>query len=302
MARIISGTDLSREIRGEIAVEVGTLGERGVVPGLAVVLIGSDPASEVYVRMKAQACERVGMVSRTVTLPAEIGRDQLFEVIDSLNGDRAIHGILVQLPLPGHLPYKEVLERVDPAKDVDGFHPLNAGRAFVGDPAGFVPATPAGIMEILSREKVSTHGKHVVIVGRSLIVSKPLASLLMAPGPNATVTLTHKYTVDLAAHTRMADILVVAVGKPGLITGEMVKQGVVVIDVGVTRVDDPDLDAGYRIAGDVDFDSVSQVASAITPVPGGVGPMTITMLLANTLKAARRSIDSADRAATRPTV
>src|SRR5690606_22221255 len=219
----------------------------GVVPGLAVVLVGSDPASQVYVRMKARACERVGIASRTLHLDADIGSDELFGVIDGLNADPDVHGILVQLPLPEHLPYKEVLERVDPSKDVDGFHPLNAGLAFVGSPRGFVPATPAGIMEIIRREEIPTHGKHVVIVGRSLIVSKPLASLLMAPGPNATVTLTHKYTVDLASHTRMADILVVAVGKPGLITADMVKPGVVVIDVGTTRVEDPTAEAGYRI-------------------------------------------------------
>jgi methylenetetrahydrofolate dehydrogenase (NADP+) / methenyltetrahydrofolate cyclohydrolase len=289
MARLISGTDISKEMRAEIAERVGELRERGVVPGLAVVLVGSDDASEVYVRMKARACERAGMVSRTIHLRADIGTDELFGVIDGLNADPTVHGILVQLPLPQHLPYKEVLERVAPAKDVDGFHPLNAGRAFVGDPKGFVPATPAGIMEMLRREQVPTHGRHVVIVGRSLIVSKPLASLLMAPGPNATVTLTHKYTSDLASHTRMADILVVAVGKPGLITREMVKPGVVVIDVGVTRVEDPSSPEGYRIVGDVDFDGVGEVAEAITPVPGGVGPMTITMLLANTLTAARRA-------------
>lgn len=289
MARIIDGTAMSREIRGEIATGVAELKERGVVPGLAVVLVGNDPASHVYVNMKARACERVGMLSRTIQMDEGVGREELFRVIDGLNADPDIHGILVQLPIPQHLPYKEVLERVDPSKDVDGFHPLNAGRAFVGDPRGFVPATPAGIMEMIRREGIPTHGKHVVIVGRSLIVSKPLASLLMAPGPNATVTLTHKYTEDLASHTRMADILVVAVGKPGLITADMVKPGVVVIDVGVTRVDDPDTDGGYRIEGDVDFEGVSELASAITPVPGGVGPMTITMLLSNTLKAAQSS-------------
>jgi len=287
LARVISGTEMSREIRAELAMEVSALSRRGVTPALAVILVGVDAASEVYVKMKAQACERIGMVSRTFHLPAEIGRDELFGVIDGLNADPRIHGILVQLPLPEHLPYKKILERVVPEKDVDGFHPLNAGRAFVGDPRGFVPATPAGILEMLRREGVPTHGRHVVIVGRSLIVSKPLASLLMAPGLNATVTLTHKYTTDLPAHTRMADILVVAVGKPGLITADMVKPGVVVIDVGVTRVVDEGCASGYRIAGDVDFESVGRVAEAITPVPGGVGPMTITMLLANTLKAAR---------------
>lgn len=294
MARIIDGTEISREIRGEIAAGVERLRGKGIVPGLAVVLVGSDDASEVYVRMKARACERVGMVSRTLHLPEDVGTDELFGVIDGLNSDPAVHGILVQLPLPPHLPYKAVLERVDPSKDVDGFHPLNAGRAFVGDPKGFVPATPAGIMEMLNRESVPTHGRHVVIVGRSLIVSKPLASLLMAPGPNATVTLTHKYTTDLKSHTRMADILVVAVGKPGLITEDMVKPGAVVIDVGVTRVPDPSAPEGYRIAGDVDFEGVSRVAGAITPVPGGVGPMTITMLLANTLKAARRTVGNSE--------
>src|SRR5690606_4086490 len=243
-----------------------------------------------YVRNKTRACEQLGMNGRTIHLPETVSRDELFGVIDGLNADPDVHGILVQLPIPAHLPYKSVLERIHPDKDVDGFHPLNNGLAFVGDPRGFIPATPAGIMEMLRREEVPTHGRHVVIVGRSLIVSKPLMSLLMAPGPNATVTLTHKYTPDLASHTRMADILVVAVGKPGLITPDMVKPGAVVIDVGTSRVAD-DSERGYRIAGDVDFEGVSRVASAITPVPGGVGPMTITMLLANTVEAARRVRD-----------
>jgi methylenetetrahydrofolate dehydrogenase (NADP+) / methenyltetrahydrofolate cyclohydrolase len=289
-ARIISGTEISKSIRAEIQKGVAELESKGVTPTLAVVLVGSDPASQVYVRMKAQACERVGMGSRTVELPDDVVVDELFGVIDGLNADPRVHGILVQLPLPDHLPYKQVLQRVAPHKDVDGFHPLNAGLAFVGEPEGFVPATPAGIMKLLEWEKVPTHGRHVVIVGRSLIVSKPLASLLMAPGPNATVTLTHKYTKDLASHTRMADILVVAVGKPGLITADMVKPGVVVFDVGTTRVEDSSAEGGYRIRGDVDFEAVSEVAEAITPVPGGVGPMTITMLLANTLEAARRTL------------
>jgi methylenetetrahydrofolate dehydrogenase (NADP+)/methenyltetrahydrofolate cyclohydrolase len=293
MARIIDGTGLSRSMRAEIAEGVAGLRERGVVPRLTVVLVGSDPASEVYVRGKTRACGEVGMIGRTIHLPADVAREELFGVIDGLNADPAVHGILVQLPIPEHLAYKAVLERISPGKDVDGFHPLNAGLAFVGDPRGFVPATPAGILAILRSERVPTEGRHVVIVGRSLIVSKPLASLLMAPGPNATVTLTHKYTTELASHTRMADILVVAVGKPGLITAEMVKPGAVVIDVGVNRVPDESAPRGYRIVGDVDFDAVSRVASAITPVPGGVGPMTITALLANTLEAARRSADGA---------
>ena len=288
MARIIDGAGISRVMRAEIAEQVTELRARGTIPGLAVVLVGDDPASEVYVRSKTQACADVGMHGRTLRFPTDITQAELFGVIDGLNADPEVHGILVQLPIPEHLAYKVVLERIHPDKDVDGFHPLNVGRAFVGDPAGFIPATPAGIMEMIRREEVQTHGKHVVIVGRSLIVSKPLASLLMAPGPNATVTLTHKYTTDLASHTRMADILVVAVGKPGLITRDMVKPGVVVFDVGVNRVDDPAAARGHRIVGDVDFEAVGEVASAITPVPGGVGPMTITMLLANTLAAARR--------------
>jgi methylenetetrahydrofolate dehydrogenase (NADP+)/methenyltetrahydrofolate cyclohydrolase len=295
MSRIIDGAALSRTIRTEIAKGVAEVTERGVVPQLTVVLVGNDPASEVYVRSKTRACEEAGMRGRTLHFPVDVTREELFGVIDALNADPEVHGILVQLPIPEHLPYKQVLERIDPDKDVDGFHPLNAGLAFVGDPRGFVPATPAGIMEMLRREEVDTHGKHVVIVGRSLIVSKPLASLLMAPGPNATVTLTHKYTEDLASHTRMADILVVAVGKPGLITGDMLKPGAVVIDVGTSRVADEDAPRGYRLRGDVDFESVSKVASAITPVPGGVGPMTITMLLSNTLEAARRTLSAPAR-------
>jgi methylenetetrahydrofolate dehydrogenase (NADP+) / methenyltetrahydrofolate cyclohydrolase len=289
VAKIIDGTAIAREIRAEVAAGVAQLRAEGTVPGLAVVLVGADAASEVYVGAKARACHAAGMHDRLLHLPEAVSAEELYGTIDGLNADPEIHGILVQLPLPAHLNAKAVLERIHPAKDVDGFHPLNVGRAFVGDPEGFVPATPAGIMELLRRERVETHGRHVVIVGRSLIVSKPLASLLMAPGPNATVTLTHRHTVDLEAHTRMADILVVAVGKPGLITRDMVKPGVVVFDVGVTRVDDPSAPKGYVIRGDVDFDGVSAVADAITPVPGGVGPMTIAMLMRNTLKAARRA-------------
>jgi methylenetetrahydrofolate dehydrogenase (NADP+)/methenyltetrahydrofolate cyclohydrolase len=251
----------------------------------------------VYVRSKARACEEAGMRSRVHQLPEETAAEELAGVIDGLNADPEVHGVLVQLPLPAHLNAKTFLERVHPAKDVDGFHPMNVGRAFVGDPAGFVPATPAGIMELLRHERIETHGRHAVIVGRSLIVSKPLASLLMAPGPNATVTLAHRHTADLAAHTRMADILVVAVGKPGLVTADMVKPGAAVFDVGVTRVEDPSAPKGYVIRGDVDFEAVAARASAITPVPGGVGPMTIAMLLRNTLKAARRAHERARRRA-----
>jgi methylenetetrahydrofolate dehydrogenase (NADP+) / methenyltetrahydrofolate cyclohydrolase len=288
VAKIINGTEIAREIRAEAAAEVERLSAEGTVPGLAVILVGSDPASEVYVRSKTRACHEAGMHDRLLHLPETVSAEELFGAIDGLNADPAVHGILVQLPLPPHINPKAVLERVHPAKDVDGFHPLNVGRAFVGDPRGFVPATPAGIMELLRRERIETHGRHAVVVGRSLIVSKPLASLLMAPGPNATVTLTHRHTVDLASHTRMADILVVAVGKPGLITADMVKPGAAVFDVGTTRVPDEHHHKGYVIKGDVDFDAVAEIAGHITPVPGGVGPMTIAMLLRNTVEAALR--------------
>lgn len=289
MARIIDGAAIGQIIRAELAEEVEHLARDGMVPGLAVVLVGEDPASEVYVSAKTRACRALGMRDRTLHLPADVGQDELFGVIDGLNADPTVHGILVQLPLPPHLEPKPILERIRPRKDVDGFHPLNVGRTFVGDPRGFPPATPAGIMELLRREEVPTRGRHAVIVGRSLIVSKPLASLLMAPGPDASVTLVHRHTPDIAPHTRMADILIVAVGKPGLISADMVKPGAVVIDVGVNRVPDEGEDKGYRIVGDVDFDAVAEVAGAITPVPGGVGPMTIAMLLRNTVDAARRS-------------
>ncbi|HET7462779.1 MAG TPA: bifunctional 5,10-methylenetetrahydrofolate dehydrogenase/5,10-methenyltetrahydrofolate cyclohydrolase [Longimicrobium sp.] len=287
-AKIIDGAACGRAIRDEVAAETARLKAEGTTPGLAVVLVGGDPASQVYVRSKTRACHEAGMHDRLVELPDTVSQDELFGVIDGLNADPAIHGILVQLPLPAHIHPKAVLERVHPSKDVDGFHPLNVGRAFVGDPRGFVPATPAGIMELLRHERIETHGQHAVIVGRSLIVSKPLASLLMAPGPNATVTLTHRHTVNLAQHTRMADILVVAVGKPGLITADMVKPGAAVFDVGTTRVPDEHHAKGYVIKGDVDFEAVSEVAGHITPVPGGVGPMTIAMLLRNTVEAAMR--------------
>lgn len=294
MARILSGTELSRRLRGEIASEVDELRQAGVEPALTAVLVGEDPASELYVRKKAEACERVGIRQRTIRLEAEVSPAELHGVINGVNTDPGVHGILVQLPLPGHLPQKAVLEWVHPAKDVDGFHPLNVGRAFVGDPEAFLPATPAGIMALVKDAEIPTYGQHVVIVGRSLIVGKPLASLFMAPGADATVTLAHRHTRDLASHTRAADILIVAVGKPNLITAGMVKPGATVIDVGITRVPDPERANGSRLAGDVDFDEVSKIAGAITPVPGGVGPMTITFLLRNTVDAARRSTRAGD--------
>jgi methylenetetrahydrofolate dehydrogenase (NADP+)/methenyltetrahydrofolate cyclohydrolase len=294
VARILSGTELSRRLRLEIASEIDELREAGVEPALTAVLVGDDPASQLYVRKKAEACGRVGIRQRTIRLPEDVSAAELHGVIDGLNADPGVHGILVQLPLPSHLAQKSILERVHPSKDVDGFHPLNVGRAFVGDPQAFLPATPAGIMALVKDAEIPTYGQHVVIVGRSLIVGKPLASLFMAPGTDATVTLTHRHTRDLAAHTRSADILIVAVGKPELITADMVKPGVTVVDVGITRVPDPERVGGSRLAGDVDFDAVSEIAGAITPVPGGVGPMTITFLLRNTVDAARRSTQGSD--------
>lgn len=288
MSRIIDGTEISRVMREEMGREVAALRASGITPGLSVVLVGNNPASQAYVASKTRACEALGMRGHTLHLPEEVSKEELFAVIDRLNADPAVHGILVQLPLPAHLPYKAVLEHIHPDKDVDGFHPLNAGLAFVGDPRAFIPCTPAGIMEMIRRENIPTRGKHVVIVGRSLIVSKPLASLLMAPGPDATVTLTHRHTQDLASLTRQADILIVAVGKQNLITADMVKPGVVVFDVGQNRIPDESSPRGSRMVGDVDFAAVSEKAEAITPVPGGVGPMTITMLLANTIQAARQ--------------
>jgi methylenetetrahydrofolate dehydrogenase (NADP+) / methenyltetrahydrofolate cyclohydrolase len=291
MAKIISGQELSEVMRAEIAEEARSLREEsGVVPGLTVVLVGEDPASQVYVRMKKKAAEKAGLVSRQITLPASTPEDELLGVIDGLNADAEVHGILVQLPLPKHIDSAKVLMAIDPAKDVDGFHPVNAGRLSVGDESVLAPCTPAGIIEILLRSGYNPSGQHVVVVGRSNIVGKPVALLLLRTGRggNATVTIAHSRTPDLGGITRQADILIAAVGRAGIITRDMVKPGAVVIDVGVNRVDDEAAEKGYRLVGDVAFDEVAEVAGAITPVPGGVGPMTITMLLRNTLQAARQ--------------
>ncbi|MGH7501549.1 MAG: bifunctional methylenetetrahydrofolate dehydrogenase/methenyltetrahydrofolate cyclohydrolase FolD [Longimicrobiales bacterium] len=291
MARIINGQELSETMRTEIAAEAASFrAESGWTPCLAVVLVGEDPASQVYVRMKGKAAKKTGFLSRQITKPASLRQDELFAIVDALNDDPGVHGILVQLPLPKHIDKNAVLLRIDPAKDVDGFHPVNAGKLAIGDPNVLAPCTPAGVIEMLVRSGYDPKGKHVVVVGRSTIVGRPVALLLLrdAPGGNATVTVAHSRTRDLAAITRTADILIAAVGKPEIIRKEMVKPGVVVIDVGVNRVDDERSPKGYRLVGDVDFAGVSEVAEAISPVPGGVGPMTITMLLANTLEAARR--------------
>lgn len=291
MAKIISGTELSEAIRAEIAEEARAFrAETGVQPGLATVLVGNDPASEVYVRNKGRAAEQAGFHSRQIRLPAEASEDELLGVVDGLNVDPGIHGILVQLPLPPQIDARRVIQRIDPAKDVDGFHPENVGRLAIGDPDVLAPCTPAGVVEMLLRSGYDPAGRRVVIVGRSNIVGRPLALLLLRDGRggNATVTVAHSRTRDLGAVTREAEILVAAVGRPGLITREMVRPGAVVIDVGVNRVEDPGSPKGYRLVGDVAFEEVAEVAEAITPVPGGVGPMTITMLLRNTLEAAKR--------------
>ena len=266
--------------------------EKGIAPGLAVILVGDDPASVSYVTAKERACAADGLVSRELRLPATATQDEVVALVASLNGDPAIHGILVQLPLPRHIDEKAVIDAISPEKDVDGFTAANAGKMLSGEEC-LLPCTPNGIVQLLIECGVETSGAHAVVVGRSNIVGKPLANLLMrkAPGGNATVTVCHTGTRDLASFTRQADILVVASGHPKTVTGDMVKPGAVVIDVGVNRVADPTAPRGYRLVGDVDFDSVSKVASKITPVPGGVGPLTIAMLMRNTVLAAERALD-----------
>ena len=286
---------MAAAIRAEIADEVATLRADGIVPGLAVVLVGEDPASQVYVRSKGKACEEAGMHSETVRLPADTSEEELLATIDRLNADPAIHGMLVQLPVPDHIDSERVLLRIDPSKDVDGFHPINVGKLVLGDPTAFRPATPYGVQVLLQRSGIETKGAHAVVVGRSTIVGRPMANLLIqnGPGGNATVTVCHSRSRDLPSITRLADILVVAIGKPEFVTADMVKPGVVVVDVGINRVDDASRPRGYRLVGDVAYEPVAEVASAITPVPGGVGPMTIAMLLMNTLQAVRQMQDVA---------
>lgn len=293
-AEIIDGVAVARAIRDEVARDTAALIARGVRPGLAVVLVGEDPASTVYVRSKGKACSEARMHSAAVHLPAATSQAELMNVVAVLNQDPMIHGILVQMPLPPQLDADAVIRAIDPRKDVDGFHPVNIGKLLIGEKDGFVPCTPAGIVELLRRSSVETRGAECVVVGRSNIVGKPMAALLMqdTSSANATVTVCHRHTADLAFHTTRADILIVATGRPNLVTGAMVKPGAVVIDVGVNRVDDPSVPRRYRLVGDVDFESVSKVASKITPVPGGVGPMTIAMLLSNTVRAASAVADA----------
>ncbi|MCK5145964.1 bifunctional methylenetetrahydrofolate dehydrogenase/methenyltetrahydrofolate cyclohydrolase FolD [bacterium] len=285
MAQIIDGKKIAKEIREEVAEAILKFKDNN--PALTVILVGDDPASHVYVRNKARACEKAGVISHTIQLDEDIEQCVLLEKIEELNNDTSIHGILVQLPLPDHIDETTVLEAILPEKDVDGFHPINVGKVVTGDTSGFIPATPAGIIQLLHRSGHSSQGKHVVVVGRSNIVGKPIGMLLLQKNQlgNATVTYCHSRTHNLADFTRQADILIAAIGRPEMITGDMVKDGVIIIDVGTNRVIDENTVKGYRLAGDVDYVSVFPKAKAITPVPGGVGPMTIAMLLKNTLKA-----------------
>ena len=287
-AQIIDGKKLAAETRAEIARGVAALkAERGVTPGLAVILVGDNPASVSYVTAKERACREAGMLSREIRLPATVAESDLICEIEKLNADPAIHGILVQLPLPKGFSEEHVIEAIAPEKDVDGFTPVNVGKMLIGEDC-FLPCTPHGIIKLIEVTGMNLAGKHAVVIGRSNIVGKPVAALLSRKSVNATVTLCHTGTKDLAAFTRIADVVVVAAGRPDTLTGDMLKPGAVVIDVGVNRVPDATKEKGYRLCGDADFASCATVASAITPVPGGVGPMTITMLLWNTLESARR--------------
>ncbi len=289
-ARIIDGVALGKTIRAEVAEEITRLKGKGVVPGLAVVLVGEDPASKAYVGSKEKACLEAGMKSVKITRDATLPEADLLAIVDQLNSDPTIHGILVQLPLPKHINTEKVLHRIDPMKDVDGFHPVNVGKLVIGDPTALRPCTPWGVIQMLIRNGIETKGAHAVVVGRSTIVGKPMANLLIQQGPggDATVTVCHSKTRDLPAVCRSADILIAAIGKAEFVRGNMVKPGAVVIDVGINRVDDPSLPKGYRLTGDAAYAECAEVASAITPVPGGVGPMTIAMLMANTLQAMKQ--------------
>ncbi len=292
-AHVLNGNEIAAGLRAEVAAGVAELrSNAGITPGLAAVLVGDDPASAVYVRNKGRACGEAGVFSEIFHLPSDTSQPDLLALVDGLNADLRFHGILVQLPLPDHLEEAAVIERVDPRKDVDGLHPISQGRMLQGEPA-FLPCTPSGVQQVLLRSGYDPAGQHVVIVGRSNIVGKPLAALLMqrATGGNATVTVCHRQTRDLPDITRQADILVAAMGVPRAIGAEMVRDGAVVIDVGINRVDDATRRRGYRLVGDVDYEPVAAKAEAITPVPGGIGPMTIAVLLSNTLEAARRRPD-----------
>jgi methylenetetrahydrofolate dehydrogenase (NADP+) / methenyltetrahydrofolate cyclohydrolase len=288
-AKIIDGKLLAENLRGEIAAGTAALkAKTGVTPGLAVILVGDNPASVSYVTAKEKACVEAGMLSKEIRLSAETSEDELIEIVKELNSDPEVHGILVQLPVPKHIREKAVIDAIAPEKDVDGFTPVNVGKMMIGDEC-FLPCTPHGIIKLIEFSGRNIKGKHAVVIGRSNIVGKPVAALLARKETNATVTLCHTGTPDVSVYTKQADIVVVAAGRPNTVTGDMLKPGAVVIDVGVNRIPDPTRAKGFRLVGDADFDSCAEVASAITPVPGGVGPMTITMLLWNTLEGARRA-------------
>jgi methylenetetrahydrofolate dehydrogenase (NADP+) / methenyltetrahydrofolate cyclohydrolase len=291
-AIIIDGKQISEEIKSEIKLETEKLKvERGITPGLAFILVGENPASQSYVKMKGKGCDEMGFYSITEKLPADISEEKALQLINQFNHDPKIHGILVQLPLPKRIDEEKIIAAIDYRKDVDGFHPINLGRLMIGLPC-FKPCTPAGIQELLLRTGNDPAGKHVVVVGRSNIVGKPIANILLQKqiGANAVVTIAHTGTKDISIFAKQADILIAAIGKTESITGDIVKRGAVVIDVGINRVEDVSAKSGYRIVGDVHFESVSKIASAITPVPGGVGPMTIAMVLRNTLFSAQNKI------------
>ena len=285
---LIDGKKVAADVRARLVKEIEALKAAGHTPGLAVVLVGEDPASQVYVGSKVKACAELGIYSQKWALPAETTQEQLVELIHQLNADDRIHGILVQSPPPPHIDEEAVILNIDPRKDVDGFHPANVAKLVLEDESGFVPCTPLGCMELLAAYGIPTAGKHAVVIGRSMIVGKPMANLLVSKKANATVTIAHSRTADLPALCRTADILVAAVGRPEMVTADYVKPGAVVLDVGINRIEDATKPRGYRIVGDVDFESVKDSCSAITPVPGGVGPMTIAMLMANTVKACRQ--------------
>ena len=291
-AQIIDGKQVAADMRAELKEKVVKLKGQGITPGLAVVLVGDDPASKSYVTAKERACEEIGIYSDDNRLPIDTTEADLLTLVEKLNKDPKINGILVQLPLPKHIDENRVLLAIDPAKDVDGFHPVNVGKMVVGQEA-YLPCTPHGIIQLLIRNNVKLEGAEVVVVGRSNIVGKPLANMLIqkAENANATVTVCHTRTKDVAAFTRNADIVIAAAGRPNTVTAEMLKEGAVVIDVGVNRVDDASKKRGYRLVGDVDFPAVQEKASLITPVPGGVGPMTITMLLYNTVASSKMAAD-----------
>jgi methylenetetrahydrofolate dehydrogenase (NADP+)/methenyltetrahydrofolate cyclohydrolase len=290
MARLIDGRAIAEKVYVDLRREIAELKAKGVIPGLAVVLVGDDPASRTYVRSKDRMCRELGLHSVKLELPASITQRELLGRFEELNRDSAIHGILVQSPPPEHIDEAAIVRALDPRKDVDGFHPENVAKLVLDDPSGFVPCTPLGVQRLLIESKIDINGAHVVVLGRSMIVGKPLALLLMQKNKNgnATVTVVHSRSRDLAEIVRSADIVVAAIGRAEFVTADHVREGAIVIDVGINRVEDAANERGYRLVGDVAFDEISKKASAITPVPGGVGPMTIAMLMANTVKAARQ--------------